>query len=319
MKKILPILSPLLCLGLLSGCVGTTVVYTDCPQSTPAVEESAVKTGLAMTLVPTVDNTAGSADFDLSLAAVLVGEDGVILECLLDGVSASVQFDENLTITTPDVSLSTKQELGFDYGMSAGGATGEWFQQADALAEFARGKTISQVKAGLAGGYARDADLASAATIYLGSLVEAMEKAVSGAKALGAARGDVLKLTSINSLSSGGLNCDAIFLTQREGVITSCCLDGLQATLDAAEGTLSPGNTRTKNELGEDYGMVAWGGATYEWFRQAENFAAYVTGKTPAQVAGIAITPEGKASDPVLASSVTISIAGFQALVAKAA
>ena len=63
--------------------------------------------------------------------------------------------------------------------------------------------------------------------------------------------------------------------------------------------------------------MKAWGGAKYEWNEQAASFAAYVTGKTAAEVAGIAVT-EGKPSDADLASSVTIAIGDFQGLIAKA-
>jgi len=73
---------------------------------------------------------------------------------------------------------------------------------------------------------------------------------------------------------------------------------------------------KTKNELGDDYGMKAWGGAKYEWYEQAASFAKYVTGKTAAEVAGIAVS-EGKPADTDLSSSVTISIGGFQALIAK--
>ena len=58
-----------------------------------------------------------------------------------------------------------------------------------------------------------------------------------------------------------------------------------------------------------------WGG---EWNEQAAAFAKYVTGKTAAEVAGIVIT-EGKPEDVDLASSVTIYIGGFQALIQKAA
>ena len=71
------------------------------------------------------------------------------------------------------------------------------------------------------------------------------------------------------------------------------------------------------NQLGESYGMKAYAGAKYEWNEQAANFAAYVTGKTAAQVAGIAVA-EGKPSDADLAATVTIAIGGFQALIAKA-
>ena len=63
--------------------------------------------------------------------------------------------------------------------------------------------------------------------------------------------------------------------------------------------------------------MKAWGGAIAEWNEQAASFAAYVTGKTAAEVAGIAVA-EGKPADADLAASVTIAIGGFQALIAKA-
>ena len=65
--------------------------------------------------------------------------------------------------------------------------------------------------------------------------------------------------------------------------------------------------------------MVAWAGAIAEWNEQAASFAQYITGKTAADVAGIAITDTTKPADGSdLASSVTIAIGGFQALIAKA-
>ena len=74
----------------------------------------------------------------------------------------------------------------------------------------------------------------------------------------------------------------------------------------------------TKNQLGENYGMVARGGAKYEWNEQAANFAAYVTGKTPAQVAGINVAEDTKPTDADLLASVTIKVGGFMDLIAKA-
>ena len=74
----------------------------------------------------------------------------------------------------------------------------------------------------------------------------------------------------------------------------------------------------TKNELGEDYGMKAYAGSAYEWNEQAAAFAAYVTGKTLDEVKGIAVTESTAPADADLASTVTISIAGFQGLIEKA-
>ena len=65
--------------------------------------------------------------------------------------------------------------------------------------------------------------------------------------------------------------------------------------------------------------MKAWGGAIAEWNEQAASFAKYITGMTADEVAGIAITETTKPADGSdLASSVTISIGGFQGLIAKA-
>ena len=64
--------------------------------------------------------------------------------------------------------------------------------------------------------------------------------------------------------------------------------------------------------------MVAWGGAKAEWNEQAASFAKYVTGKTAAEVAGIAITEATKPAEADLAASVTISVIGFMNLIAKA-
>ena len=109
----------------------------------------------------------------------------------------------------------------------------------------------------------------------------------------------------------------------KDGKITSCVIDSVQAkvSFDAAGAVTSDitAPVATKNELGESYGMVAWGGAIAEWNEQAAAFAAYITGKTPAEVSGIAITEATKPADADLAASVTISIIGFMNLIAKTA
>ena len=319
MKKFSVILTLILVLSLLSGCAGTTVVYqTNCtcptgshdaviemPTEATPVVEGAVKTGLAVATAIKIDDEKGTATYDVTFAAVNVDDNGVITACAFDCIAGSGIPFADAAVATSEV--WTKHQLGMDYGMN-------WFEQADALAAYAVGKTVDELKNGAVGetGYAQDADLATSATIYLGGYVSAIEKAVDNAKHLGASAGDELKLASINSLKNGGMNCDVVALTMKDGIITSCCLDSLQAKLNIAEdGTVSAGNTLTKNELGMDYGM--------NWFEQAEGFAAYVTGKTPAQVATIAIDESTKPTDADLTASCTISIGGFQALIEKAA
>ena len=106
-------------------------------------------------------------------------------------------------------------------------------------------------------------------------------------------------------------------------MITSCIIDSVQAKIEFdGNGQITTDLSaafKSKNQLGADYGMVAWGGAIAEWNEQAASFARYVTGKTAAEVADIAITESTKPADGTdLSTSVTIAIGGFQALIAKA-
>ena len=337
-KNLAIILSFVLALTMLAGCMGTVVVYNDCNCTDNAYvpSEGAVKTGLAIVASAKDSTDAKEAKYDITIAAVTVDDNGVIQDCIIDSVGTSITFDATGTITADlTAQILTKNELGDNYGMKAyGGAKYEWYEQAAALANYAKGKTLEQLKNGAIGesGKPTDADLASTATIYLGGYVSAIEAAVNNAKHLGAQAGDTLKLAVINSTASSvsataekaglaQLDCDVAAITAKDDVITSCVLDSVQAKVSFdTTGKITTDLTaamQTKTQLGEAYGMKAWAGAKYEWNEQAANFATYVTGKTAAQVAGIAVS-EGKPSDADLAATVTIAIGGFQALIAKA-
>ena len=342
MKKTISIFLILtLIAGLLAGCAGTPVIYySDCTcpagSHTFVPAEGELKTGLAIVTKVSKTEDANQAEYDVTVVAVTVDGNGVIQDCIIDSLGTKAAIDSKGVITTDTgAAVLTKNELGDNYGMKAyGGAKYEWYEQAAALANYAKGKTVGELKKGAVNeaGKAADADLASTATIYLGGYVSAIEEAVNNAKHLGAQAGDELKLAVISSLGSSTnatadkagnaqLDCDVVALTQKNGVITSCCIDAVQAKVAFdANGTITtelPANVQTKNQLGENYGMKAWGKAKYEWNEQAASFAAYVTGKTAGQVAGIAVA-EGKPSEADLSATVTIAIGGFQALIAKA-
>ena len=369
MKKFSLFVTIMLVASLIAGCAGTPVVYySDCtcptgshaentpvettPATTPAetepVEtapavEGTLKTGLYITTDTTGSAAAtaeaeGEAKFEATLVAVLVDDNGVIQACSIDGINTSVKFGADGVITTDlTVAPQTKNELGDAYGMVAwGGAIAEWDAQAAALAAFAVGKTVEELKTGAVDetGYAPEGtDLATSATIYLGGYVAAIEQAVANAQHLGAQAGDELKLACTLTIGSSAsataeaagnaeLDVDVTALTLKDGVITSCVIDAVQAKVafdatGAITGKLAK-HVLTKNELGADYGMVAWAGAVAEWNEQAASFASYITGKTADEVMGIAVNEGTKPTDADLATSVTIAIGGFQALIAKA-
>ena len=365
MKKLSVILAMLLAVSLLAGCAGTPVVYytnCTCPveaheevavntpapvETVPETEaeapaEGALKTGLA--LVTSVSDSkaataeeAGEGKYDVTIVAVTLDEGGIIRDCIIDSIAASVKFDAAGALATELGAVATKNELGENYGMAAYGAIAEWDAQAAALASFAVGKTVEELRSGAIDetGYAPDgSDLASSATIYLGGYVSAIEAAAANAQHLGAQAGDALKLAVIASNTSSTavteekagnaqLDVDVTVITMNGETITSCIIDSVQAKVgfDAAGALTSDVSAAvaTKNQLGENYGMVAWGQASAEWNEQAASFASYVTGKTAAEVAGIAVNEQTVPTDADLASSVTIKVGGFQALIAKAA
>ena len=360
MKKLI---SLILCCTLvlaLAGCAGTTVVVGDCtcppeahepvaaPTEAPVAATEApaapaatgLKTGLA--IVPSLGKSAaataeanGKADFDVTVVAVTVDANGVIESCVIDSVGASAEFTaQGAPVAAGAAEVKSKNELGFDYGMVAYKASPigkEWFEQADALATFAEGKTVEQVKAAITNGYASDVDLATSATIYLGGYVGAMEEAVANAKELGAASGDELKLAVTATLTSaeaevGGtaeLVLDAAALTLAGETVTSATIDSLQAKVafDAAGAITSDLTAKTKNQLGFDYGMVAYkaSGIGKEWFEQTAYFCEYITGKTLTEIATISVDEGTKPADVDLATGCTIAIGGFQGLIAKVA
>ena len=360
MKKYSLILTLALIVSLLTGCAGTPVVYysnctwptgshggSETPARTEAVEapivaEGAVKTGLYIATGIGDSKSAtseenGEAKYDVTMVAVNVDDNGVITDCVIDGISASIPFDASGAITS-DLSAApqTKNELGENYGMVAwGNAVAEWDAQAAALAEYAIGKNVLELRSGAIDetGYAADADLATSATIYLGGYVEAIEIAAGTAKHLGAQAGDKLKLAAITGIDSSAdatddaagnaqLDVTVTALTMNGDTITSCVIDSVQAKVAFDQtGTITSDTSvavSTKNQLGEQYGMVTWGNAIAEWDQQAASFAAYVTGKTAEEVAGIAVNESTKPADADLAASVTIAIGGFQALIQKA-
>jgi len=367
MRRSIITLALVLVVALLTGCAGTPVVYySDCTcptgahtetqpapvestpvetthpaESQPVTAEGEVKTGVAILASALESKNAGDADgeakYDVSVVAVTVNGDGTITNCIIDSIGTSVLFDVSGTIMSDlTAPIATKNELGENYGMKAyAGSQYEWNEQAAALAVYAVGKTVEELKTGAVDetGHAVDADLATTATIYLGGYVDAIENAVFNAQYLGAEIGDELKLAVIPAVDSSAsadaenagnaqLDVNAVALTMDGDTITSCQIDSVQGKVAFdASGVITGGTDgvfATKNMLGEQYGMVAWGGAIAEWNAQAASFAAYVTGKTPAEVASIAVDETTKPTDADLVSSVTIKIGGFQALIAKA-
>ena len=343
MKKILAMLMTLtMTVSLLSGCAGVPVAMNDSVKEEVAeVDGDSLKTGLSVVANLTAEGAtaeaAGSAATDISIIAVTVSDSGVIESCAIDAIQGKVSFDAQGQLVTEVTEILSKNELGENYGMKAVSPIGkEWNEQAAAIAAYAEGKTIEELKNGAVdeNGVVKDADLATSATIYLGSFISGIEDAVNNAKHLGASKGDQLVLTAISN-GSGSSSADGeaagkasvvsniIAMTMDAGVITSAIIDAVQSNAEfGTDGSVAEdasGAVLSKNQLGEDYGLKQFSPIGKEWDEQTAAFCEYIKGKTAAEVTGIALTETTAPAEADLTSSVTIAVGDFMALVEKAA
>ena len=307
---------------------------------------AAAKTGFAVIATGAVKgeataDEAGKVQSSSTVAAVLVDEDGKILDCKIDIAETITTYAIDGTVQAADeVEVRTKSERGDDYGMRAASPIAkEWNEQAAAFAAYVIGKTAAEVEAipqlGADAHNGPDvADLAASCTINVTNLKEAVVAAANNAKALGATAKDKLGMGVVTTVSTADASVDgdgkiqhdstyAVTTTNAEGKITSNLLDMTQTKYAVtAEGTAtcSIEAVASKHELGDNYGMRAASPIAKEWFEQADAFMAYVNGKTAAEVEAIPQAGDHMGPDVAdLAASCTINVSGFKAALAKAA
>ncbi|WP_394960672.1 hypothetical protein [Candidatus Allofournierella merdavium] len=300
-----------------------------------------VKTGIAIvssyTTADATADAAGNAQVDSTVAAVTVDESGKIVACKIDVAQNKVPVNADGTFDT-SLTFKSKQELGTDYGMTPASAIGkEWYEQADAFAAYVVGKTAAEVEAiGVTGDHnAPDvADLAASCTMNVVDIKAAIVEACNNAQDLGASADDTLGLGLSTEMSSSKLpTADEAGLVQtdttyaavtydKDGKITSTVLNCTQAKMDVtAEGVVTARGDSIvpKQEQGDDYGMRAASAIGKEWNEQADAFAAYLTGKTAAEVSAIGVTGDHNAPDVAdLSASCTMNVLGFIDAVGRA-
>ena len=322
---------------------GTEETTTEEGETAEVTGAYPVKTGLAVrgsltSSKPAADGEDGLAQADVNIVAVTVTDEGIIESCVIDAVQIKMNFDGAGSITSDlTAPVLSKVERGDDYGMVVASSIGkEWYEQAQALADYVEGKTIAEVRTMAVDEATKptDVDLASSVTISIGSYLDMIGMAYNNAVHLGAQSGDELSIAQETSIGdstsatadalgalSGTVNVSAV--TTNGGVITSCVIDAIQPKVEFdTTGTITTDVTppvESKNFLGTDYGMSKASAIGKEWNEQAAAFAAYTVGKTADEVTGIAVSETGGAADADLAASCSIAIGGFQSVVAKAA
>lgn len=347
MKKTLPLCAlatALLLTACSNGTPQTSPQTTSTPElSAPSTGGAAVRTGLSLVADVSSSTAAngeidGIAQSDVTVVAVTLDDEGVIGQCVIDGIRARVVFDDEGDLETDRATrFASKNELETTYGMKAASSIGrEWNEQAAALAQYAVGKTVEELK-GMAlneKGQPTDADLSSSVTMSVAGLVEGIAAAANNADYRGARSGDRLTLACMADMADSTeaddgkegvakVNTTVAAVTWKDDLITGCTIDSVQTEVSFDETGLITSDIfapqPTKNELGDAYGMGEVSPIGKEWDQQVEAFCAYISGKTVEQVMGIAVDERTAPKEADLKTSVTIAVGPFQSLVQKAA
>lgn len=107
----------------------------------------------------------------------------------------------------------------------------------------------------------------------------------------------------------------------KDGKIVDCKIDTVALSPSfTSDGTaITTEDVLSKYEMGDDYKMVEYGKAKYEWYEQADNFCKAVKGKTIDEVkALVAKDGSGKGTDAVISAGCTIVVSEFVLALEKA-
>ncbi|MBR5441992.1 MAG: hypothetical protein IKV44_03475 [Clostridia bacterium] len=294
--------------------------------------------------------TDGSGEFNTTGVAVLLDAEGKIVAIDLDTAQIKTAWtSEGKLVATED--FRTKYEKGTDYNMAAfgkkhDGSEGtvlEWDKQADIFMEQAIGKTLDEVKAFAGEDMYAIGDLATAGcTINVADFIVALEKAVANAVDSDATAADKLNISLVSSASYSNKDADedAEGLAQIDTTVVAAVVNAegkvVVAKTDCTQGKMTfdtkgvvtadtTAAIKTKLELGNDYGMAAYGkkhdgseGAAKEWFEQAAAFDAALVGKTAAEFAALA-GEDSYATGDLATAGCTMAIGDMIAAAVKAA
>lgn len=278
----------------------------------------------------------GNYQLDLTTAFAAFDKDGKVVDARFDVVQVKVAANEEKTAVTlkntniVDGSVTSKLELGPAYGMVGDSEIGkEVDAQIEAFADWTVGKTIAEVKAGIAPdsghGIAPNKELATSVTITVTDFVTALESAytnvseatykVSDVKA-GVAMTSTLNSKGEIDVVVGGtlVSGDKVVAAHFDQVVYPVVVDGETGVVsgDTSSKYLTKGVLKSKYVLGAEYSMAADSPIGKEWYEQAEVIFAACANKTAAEITALT-KGEGELT------GATMNVDSYLATIAKAA
>ena len=323
--------------------------------ATAGTAESGANTGdstgahkLGMGVVTSIgSSSAGNAQVDATVAAVILDADGKIVSCAVDVAQNKMDItDGEVPEDAASMTFKSKKEKLEEYNMKpASGIGKEWYEQAEAFEAYVVGKTADEVAAipveTTENGHVvtTDETLLAGCTMSINSLIDATVKACnddSAADFTGDAKLELTCSTSVDSATASAEDGEdgtaamytsfAAVAVDADGKLAAVCYDEVQpkVTFDD-EGEITSDTAaeiKTKREKKDDYGMRSASGISAEWFEQNQAFETFVTGKTADEISAIPTetTDNGHVvtTDETLKAGCTMSVGGMIKTVVKA-
>ncbi|OQC11538.1 MAG: Chlorophenol reductase precursor [Tenericutes bacterium ADurb.Bin087] len=239
--------------------------------------------------------------------AVVLQKD-VIKNLRLDTVQLYSKLTEGAVVlkTEENGDVKSKWELLDDYAMKVASPIGkEWYEQAEAFENWAVGKTVEQVKAGMTGTKLTDGATIGN-TINVNGWVAALESAVAAKVEF---KGKVAAL-GVGGLNTVSLKRNTTDVEGQDYTIGGAVFDEAKKVLAARVDTFQPRyvaneagdrlvmdgskvqvdatakRVKSKQELKDDYGMKVASPIGKEWYEQAASLVDYIKGKTVSEALG---------------------------------
>lgn len=275
-------------------------------------------------------NVAGGdlSSVKATVAAVTLDKEGVIRQCRIEETAFDVTLKNGALQSMMDTMMMGKWERGDDYTLTdeeRGDSSNRrsWREQVDAFCRYVVGKTPDEVSS-IAATDGRSSEIPGC-DLVITDFIQAVHKAGKSVKNAGMMASDTLHLAvsadrskdSADEAPQFDIEMAAVTVG-KDGKITACVSDTLQAKLTVKEGVFSmaSGDLTTKRMMGDSYGMKDASSLKKEWYQQADAFDAYVVGKTPDTLQGVSVDKDGRVDG---ISGCTIVVSGMLKNVIKAA
>lgn len=338
-----------------SSTAGTAESNADAAATAEATESNAeadntASTGankLGLGVVTSIgSSSAGNAQVDATVAAVILDADGKIVSCAVDVAQNKMAIEDGeVPEDVESMTFKSKKEKLEEYGMKpASGIGKEWYEQAEAFENFVVGKTADEVAAipvetNEHGVVTTDETLLAGCTMSVDALIAATVKACNDDSAADFTGDAKLALTCATSVDSATASAEdgedgtaamytsfAAVAVDADGKLAAVCYDEVQPKVTFDETGEITSDTeaeiKTKREKKDEYGMRGVSGISAEWFEQDQAFETFVTGKTADEISAIPTetTDNGHVvtTDETLKAGCTMSVGGMIETVVKA-